>query len=291
MSTEKTQKNVKKYICEKCDYFTCNKTDFERHCDTVKHRCNVLSTFSNAQITQKSDLTKYSCEYCDKTYSERTGLWRHKKVCIESKEPTDKELIMLLLKQNTQLIEQNSELVKAGSNCNITNNNSNNNSYNKTFNLQFFLNEKCKDAMNLMEFVDTIKIQLSDLIQVGEIGYVEGISNIITTNLNALEITQRPIHCTDKKRETLYIKDDNKWEKEDKNKAKLRKAIKVVAHKNVKVLPAFTEKFPDCKKSESKMCEQYNKLIMETMSGSEVKEDIIMKNISKQVLIGKEDII
>lgn len=289
MSTEKTKKNDKKYICEGCDYFTCKKTDFVRHINTIKHRINILSTFSNTQITKNLDSNKYSCEYCDKTYNERTGLWRHKKVCIETKEPTDKELIMLLLKQNAQLIEQNSELVKTGTNCNITNNNSN--SYNKTFNLQFFLNEKCKDAMNLMEFVDTIKIQLSDLIQVGEIGYVEGISNIITTNLNALEITQRPIHCTDKKRETLYIKDDNKWEKEDKNKAKLRKAIKVVAHKNVKVLPAFTEKFPDCKKSESKMCEQYNKLIMETMSGSEVKEDIIMKNISKQVLIGKEDII
>ena len=253
MSTEKTQKNAKKYVCNECDYCTSNKTEFKRHCETVKHRSNVLSTFSNAQITQKTDFKKYSCEYCDKTYSERTGLWRHKKVCIESKEPTDKELIMLLLKQNTQLIEQNSELVKSGTNCNITNNNNNNNSYNKTFNLQFFLNEKCKDAMNLMEFVDTIKIQLSDLIQVGEIGYAEGITNIITTNLNALDITQRPIHCTDKKRETLYIKDDDKWEKEDDSKKKIRKAIKAVAHKNIKTLPAFTEKYPDCKTSESKV--------------------------------------
>ena len=287
MTTEKTKKNEKKYLCENCDYYTYKKTDFKRHCDTIKHKNNVLTTFSNAQITQNSDLKKYSCKFCDRKYNDRAGLWRHKKSCMESKEPTDKELIMLLLKQNTQLIEQNSELVKTGSNCNITNNN-NNNSYNKTFNLQIFLNEKCKDAMNLMEFVDTIKIQLSDLIQVGETGYVEGITNIITTNLNALDITQRPIHCTDKKRETLYIKDDNKWEKEDESKKKIRKAIKVVAHKNVKALPAFTEKYPDCKKSDSKVCEQYTNLIMESTSGSEVKEDTIIKNISKHVIIEKE---
>jgi hypothetical protein len=210
---------------------------------------------------------------------------------IEKKEeePTDKELIMMLIKQNTQLIEQNAELVKHGTHHT---NNSNNNSHNKTFNLQFFLNETCKDAMNIMDFVDTIKIQLEDLIKVGEIGYVDGISNIITTNLKALDVTQRPIHCTDKKRETLYVKDEDKWEKENEEKVKLRKVIKTVASKNINMIPEFKEKYPDCKQSDSRYSDQYNKLLIESMGGlgenNDEKEDKIIKNISNQVIVEKD---
>ena len=129
------------------------------------------------------------------------------------------------------------EMTKTGINNNTTNN-VNNNSHNKTFNLQVFLNETCKNAMNITDFVDSIKLQLSDLIKVGEIGYVEGISNIITSNLQSLDISERPIHCTDKKREIVYIKDEDKWEKDNDND-KLRKAIKKIAYKNEKLLPEF----------------------------------------------------
>jgi hypothetical protein len=147
--------------------------------------------------------------------------------------------------------------------------------------------------MNIMDFVDSIKLQLTDLENVGKIGYVEGISNIINSNLNALDVTQRPIHCTDRKREVLYIKDENKWEKENNDKTKIRKAIKHIAHKNSKLIPKFKEKYPDCGKSISKYCDQYNKLVIEAMGGlgdnDLEKEDKIITNLSKVVTLDKEN--
>ena len=161
------------------------------------------------------------------------------------------ELVIEIIKQNQELQKQNNELqkqmlevIKNGTTNNSTNIVGNTtNSHNKAFNLQFFLNETCKDAMNIGEFVDSLKLQLSDLEKVGEAGYIEGISSIIVKNLKELDITKRPVHCTDKKRETIYIKDDNKWEKEDDNKTKLRKAIKKISSKTrigVSSLAAFT---------------------------------------------------
>jgi hypothetical protein len=172
----------------------------------------------------------YFCD-CGRLFNTNSGLWKHKKLCnnedIKNNENDDKELIMMLVKQNSEMLE----VIKNGTHNTSNSHNNTNNSHNKTFNLQFFLNETCKDAMNIMDFVDSIKLQLSDLENVGKAGYVEGISNIITTNLKALDVTQRPIHCADKKREVLYIKDDDKWEKDDE-KTKIRKAIKRVACKN-----------------------------------------------------------
>ena len=240
----------------------------------------------------------YVCD-CGKNFVTNSGLWKHKKMCdqinyeinenLPNCDPSDKELIVMLLKQNSQLIEQNAELTKNGiSNTNSHNTNSHNtNSLNKTFNLQFFLNETCKDAMNIMDFVDSIKLQLTDLEKVGDIGYVEGISNIITTNLQALDVTQRPIHCTDKKRETLYIKDEDKWEKENEEKKKIRKVVKKVADKNIMLLQKFKELHPDCIKSASKFSDQYNKLIIESMDTDKENENKIIKNITKTVTIDK----
>jgi len=205
------------------------------------------------------------------------------------------ELVMELIKDNKEMkqiiLEQNNtinSIVKNG----ITNNSHNTNSLNKTFNLQLFLNETCKNAMNITDFINSIQLQLSDLEKVGEVGYVKGISDIITNNLKALDVTQRPIHCTDKKRETLYIKDENKWEKEDDNKNKLRKAIKKVANKNISLIQEFKKKYPDCIKSTSKQSDKYNKIIVEAMGGSgdndTEKEDKIIKNISNITTIDKE---
>lgn len=191
----------------------------------------------------------------------------------------------MLVKQNTELME----IVKNGTNN--TTNNTNTNCMNKTFNLQFFLNETCKDAMNIMDFVDSIKLQLTDLEKFGEVGYVESLSNIITTNLKALDVSQRPVHCTDRKRETIYIKDENKWEKEDENKSKLRTAIKRIANKNIKLLPQYREKYPGCQYADSKFSDRYNKTVVEAMGGfgnNDIeKEDKIIHNISKNVVIEK----
>jgi hypothetical protein len=181
--------------------------------------------------------------------------------------------------------------VKKDTTTNNNNNITTTNSHNKTFNLQFFLNETCKDAMNIMDFVDSLKIQLSDLENVGKIGFVEGISNIIVKNLNSLDETKRPIHCTDSKREVMYVKDEDKWEKDNEEKKKLRKVIKHVAHKNSKMLKDFKAKHPDCEKSDSKFSDQYNKLIIEAMGGKGdndlEKEDKIIRNIAKKVVIDK----
>ena len=175
--------------------------------------------------------------------------------------------------------------------CNTTITNSNNNSNNKTFNLNVFLNETCKDAMNIMDFVDSLKLQLSDLENVGRLGYIEGISNIIIKNLNEMDVHKRPVHCSDSKREVMYIKDDDKWEKENENKQKLRKAIKRVANKNQRLLPKFKEEHPDCGKYHSKFSDQYNKLVVESLGGSGdndlEKEDKIIKKIAKEVTIDK----
>jgi hypothetical protein len=296
----KTSKNIKKFYCEFCDFSCCKKGDWNRHIIRPKH---INLTNSNKSVTEKASKDINICDVCSKEYKSRNGLWNHKKKCKEEKQqPVQQssmittELVMELIKDNKEMkqiiLEQNNtinSLVKNGTN-NITNSLNNNNN-NKTFNLQFFLNETCKDAMNIMDFVESIKLQLSDLEKVGEIGYTQGISNIITTNLKALDVTQRPVHCTDKKRETMYIKDEDKWEKEDDNKSNLRKAIKSVANKNIKLLPQFREKHPDYNNSSSKISDKYDKIVLEAMGGlgdNELdKEDKIIHNISKCTTIKK----
>jgi hypothetical protein len=201
----------------------------------------------------------------------------------------------MVVKQNAELIKDNSELknmimevVKNGTMQNS--HNTTTNSHNKAFNLNFFLNETCKDAMNITDFVESIKLQLSDLERVGELGYVEGISNIIVKNLKDLDVTQRPVHCTDKKRETMYVKDEDKWEKDEEN-SKIKKVIKKVASKSQRLLPKFKEVHPDCMTYHSKYSDQYNKIIVESMGGSgdndTEKEEKIIRNISKIVSVDK----
>jgi hypothetical protein len=219
-----------KYLCEKCNYNTSRKSQYQRHLLTNKHsKYNLEEQLEN----------KFVC-CCGKLYNYLTGLYKHKKKCtfINNKDTTENDIIFQLLKQNEDfkmlVIEQNTALLDVYKNTTISQNITNiNNINNKTFNLNVFLNEKCKDAMNIMDFVDSLKIQLSDLEIVGKLGFVEGISNIIVKNLKALDIHKRPVHCSDPKRETIYVKDNDKWEKDNNDKHKLRKAIKYIATKNV----------------------------------------------------------
>jgi hypothetical protein len=283
-ATENIQAN---FYCEHCYYRCCKKSCWNQHIATAKH--------SKATNGLHPATKKYACENCHTNFKHHSSYYRHKKTCVIDKNNSinenisDKDLIIMLVKQNTELMDmlKNSATSQANHNTNSLNNNNVNN---KTFNLQFFLNETCKDAMNIMDFVDSIKLQLSDLEKVGELGYTQGISNIITTNLKALDVTQRPVHCTDKKRETMYIKDENKWEKEDENKTNLRKAIKRVANKNIRLLPAFRDKYPEYKNSSSKLSDKYDKMVLEAMGGTGddlEKEDKIIHNISKCTTIEK----
>ena len=239
---------------------------------------------------------------CGKKYLHHSGLWRHKKKCggEATNSPNGEkhnfaaqitpEFIITVLQQHCELQKQMVEAIKNGSGNN-NNNTTNTNSHNKSFNLNFFLNETCKDAMNIMDFVDSIKLTLSDLEKVGEKGYVNGISNIITQNLNSLDETKRPVHCTDSKREVMYVKDENKWEKENNDNMKLRKAIKEISHKNVSMLKEFRTKYPECTDSDSRYSDKYNNLIIEAMGGKGdnnlEKEDKIICNIAKEVTIDK----
>jgi hypothetical protein len=196
------------------------------------------------------------------------------------------ELRKMMLEQQTLMIENNNKVLE------ICKNGTNNiNSHNKSFNLNFFLNETCKNAMNIMDFAESIELKLSDLETIGEIGYVEGISNIIVNKLKELDVTLRPIHCADKKREILYIKDQNKWEKEDQDKNKMKKVINDIAYKNQRLLPKYKEKHPRCNYSDSKYSDQYSKIVIEAMGGlgnnNEEKIDKIIKNISREVVIDK----
>ena len=248
-------------------------------------------------------VNSFICD-CGNIYKHRQSLFNHKKKCnIQSVtdsnvESFDKDqLILMLIKQNSELIKDTSEfknmMIEIAKNAG-THNTINTNSHNKSFNMNFFLNETCKDAMNIMDFVDSIKIQLSDLENVGKLGYVQGISKIIVNNLNLLDETKRPVHCADSKREVMYIKDENKWEKENEDKAKMRKMIKYVTHKNTKLFKEFKEKYPGCEKSDSKYSDQYDKLIVEAFGGkgnNDVeKEDKIIRNIAKNVTIDKDKI-
>jgi len=303
MSTHLSLKIPLKYACEACDYSTCNKKDYNKHLLTDKHKKLDMSTDFNNKSQEIPNLSV--CE-CGKAYKERSGLWRHKKKCTlqsfsdsdeeikkpvaDANEPTDKDLIMLLIKENSELKNMMMKVLENGTMQN-SHNTTNTNSHNKAFNLQFFLNETCKDAMNITDFVESIKLQLSDLERVGELGYVEGISNIIVKNLKDLDVTQRPVHCTDQKRETMYVKDEDKWEKDEEQK-KMHKMVRKVADKNARMLPKFKEAHPDCLKSSSRFSDQYNKIIMEAMGGRGdddfEKEEKIIKRVSKEVIVEKD---
>jgi hypothetical protein len=293
--SEKLPKVASKFYCYICHYNTSKKSSYDKHLSTDKHKNNENDSKMVVEDSEKSPkVAKYECE-CGKIYKYDSGYYRHKKNClgenviIDNNEPTDKELILMLIKQNSQLIQQNSDLVKNGTHNTTISNNTN--SHNKTFNMQFFLNETCKDAMNIMDFVNSIKIQLCDLENVGKVGFVDGISSIIVKNLNLLDETKRPVHCTDTKREIMYVKDENKWEKEDEDKKKIRKMIKYVTHKNTKLMTEFREKYPGCEKSESKYSNSYDKLIIEAFGGKgdndEEKENKIIRKIAKNVVIEK----
>jgi hypothetical protein len=310
--TEITPKNAK-FCCELCHFKCFKNSDWIRHIKTKKHIYrhdgNELENAGTKFPKNAEKNAEYICD-CGKSYSTNSGMWKHKKSCVNltPNDNSDKldekmnvyDLVKYLMKENnelkTLLVDQTNklsdvtlELVKNGIN-NTTNNNNNNstnhtNSHNKAFNLNFFLNETCKNAMNITDFVDSIKLQLTDFMNIGETGFVEGISNIIVKNLNSLDETVRPIHCTDQKRETFYVKDENKWEKEEEDRKKLNKMIRGIAYKNENLMKNYKEKYPDYNDSESHRSDQYSKMVIEAMDCKEESREKIIKNISKVTTI------
>jgi len=286
------------FYCEKCNYGTCKKSNIEKHYLTSKHtKTTLLTTFDN-DVVAKSSSKKYACEQCNKYYNDRAGLWRHKPKCLnnniiidESNKTDNKDdLINYLIKENKEFKNLILEIVKKDNTSSVINsNNTTTNSHNKTFNLQFFLNETCKNAMNISDFVDSIKLQLSDLESVGKIGYVEGLSKIIIRNLKELDVTERPVHCSDSKRDTMYVKDEDKWEKESEDNHKVLKAIEDIANKNSNMVKEWKNKNPECASSKSHKADVYSHIMIQAVcSNNDANNNKILKKIAKEVTIEKK---
>jgi hypothetical protein len=330
LSNKKVLKSVNNFICEKCDYITDIKQHYEKHITSKKHNTKLLKSVYQCEYCYKefNDRTglwrhKKKCNNYDDTsvdvdvdnYSKlnlssqifielmkqnsdfkELLIEQHKYILEQNKQNTEfKELLVEQNKQNQNLQNHFIELAKEKSmnNCNnnihTTNNTNNNNNH---FNLQFFLNETCKNAMNISDFIEQIHVSLSDLENTGRLGYAEGITRIFIKGLKELEVSQRPIHCSDGKRETLYIKEGDIWEKDDINKSKLTTAIKKVAHKNMRKITDWVNVYPNCKDSESNKNDLYLKIVSNSMSGitdeeAENNYNKIKRNIIKEVVINK----
>jgi hypothetical protein len=299
MTTKNNAKICSRFFCEKCDYKTNKKSSYDIHVLSIKH---------NSTTPLLPTCKKYCCTICSKAFNDRAGLWRHgKKICypVESNDSTETnefvnnintqndpkqttDLTMKLIEQNQELIKQLVELSKNSQTNNITTNNTNNNS----FNLNVYLNDTCKDALNISEFVDSLVLSVKDLEETVRVGYANGISKIFINGLQKLDVCKRPLQCSDIKRSTLYVKNENQWIKETEDKPILTKAIKQVANKNIQNIFEWQKRNPEYRDPESKQNDRYNKLICETMSGSSTEEQLknyekIVSNVVKEVVIDK----
>jgi len=328
MTNIKFQKGSNNYTCEFCDYNTCRLSQYNRHITTSKH---LILTQTNEKEPNSSK-TNYTCD-CGKQYMHASSLWNHKQKCTRDNQqieehklfqddiplpniPTNlifelikqnQEFKQLLVDQNKIVAEQNKQLyekheenidlqkqllgvVKDGKTINNT---INSNSNNKTFNLQFFLNETCKDAMNMKDFIKSLELSLPELEKMGEVGFAEGMSRVFVNRLNSLDITKRPIHCSDLKREIIHIKDDNKWERDNANLDRLRKIIKQLTHKNILRVDDWKKANPGCTEYNSRKNDQYLKLNMEVIGPvdeAEEKRDFgkIIRRVAENTAIDKK---
>lgn len=292
------KKNAPKFTCKICDYNTSKTSSYKQHLLSAKHLAA-----ENIQNVPKLDLApqpmskKYACVSCGHQYASKSGLWKHSAKCKEKINTLPNntiqltELVMKLIHQNQELSKQLVELSKI-SKPNTTNNTTNNVN-NNSFNLNFYLNDTCKDAININEFVDSLVLSVNDLEETARIGYANGISKIFINGLQKLDVSKRPLHCSDLKRNTLYVKNENQWIKETDEKPILTKAIKQVANKNIKNIFEWQKFNPEYNDPDSKQNDKYNKIICESMSGSTKEEQIknyekIVSNVVKEVVIEKE---
>ncbi len=319
-------KNTTIYFCEKCNHKTSHKNNFAKHCQTIKHRqCQLGNTTEIPEIPKIPTLSKNGnkCERCDRHFVTNSGLWKHRKLCanthtnamdpklidyLKNKDANAKESLSQILdfvkNKDDELRSILIELVKSNNslliNQTFTNNNTttnsmvNSNNNNTTFNLQVFLNETCKDAINLSDFIKTVKSSFEDIESIGSLGYVDGTSEVIIKHLNNLAVEKRPIHCTDAKRQTLYIKEDNQWTKEEPDLKRLQMLVDEVQRINLRVLPLWREKHPACLSSNSIYTSTYNNMSQELMGGDcstlriQAKDNKIINKIIKEVVIDKQ---
>jgi len=286
-----------KFYCENCDIGCSKKSEWDRHISTRKHQNNV-------GYLQKAPF--YECP-CGKSYKHRQSLFTHKQKCrgidnetvIEKEEQPEikhtqpsitNDMILTLIEQNKELQKQ---LIEMSKQTNVVNNNTTNNTMNNQFNLNVFLNEDCKDALNIADFVNSLKLTVNDLEQTGKLGFTQGITRIFVQALKQLDVNMRPLHCTDIKRETVYIKDQDSWEKEDAEKTKLRNVIKQLARKNLKVLPEWQQENPEYRFLDTPENKKFMEISISSL-GSEYEDeqdkmdDKIIRNVLKEVVLDKK---
>lgn len=320
---KKNPQKIPKYLCDNCKYTTGNKKDFNKHLLTLKHKKIKMVSNDNKK---SPDVNMYLFEcICSKKYKFDSGLSRHKKVCtyIEHSDTSDiiveykehdsddvnykamflkimnenNELKDMIIHQNNTHITESKELLNMVKTQQEQHSNQlrellpkvgNNNTTTNKVNIQIFLNETCKDAVNLNDFLEGIQLQLQDLEKMKEIGYINGITQIFKNGLNKLALTQRPLHCSDIKREVLYVKDEDGWEK-DENKEKINKAISTVGRKTLQHFPEWMEKNPKCNDTNTPANDDYHALIENTVAqNTDDNKKKIVKNILKEVTIDKD---
>ena len=295
MTDAQTLEKTPYFYCENCAFKCSKQSDWDRHVSTRKHQ-------KNGEYLQKAP--KHICA-CGKQYKHRQSLFNHKIKCTfiniaAQKMDTTKqetfvtnEMVLGLIEQNKELQKQLVELSKQTHIINnTTNNTTNNNTQNNQFNLNVFLNENCKHAINIVDFVESLKITVNDLEQTGRLGYTEGITRIFIDALKRLDVTMRPLHCTDIKREIVYIKDQDNWEKENAEKTKLRNIVKKIARKNLKMLPEWQEQNPEFRYLDTPENNEFiqislNSLGPESREEQENAENKIIRNVLKEVVIDK----
>jgi hypothetical protein len=319
--TKQVQKSSSTYFCKDCYYNTCRKSQYDRHINTVKH--NEITKRLQIELNEPNS---FNC-ICGNKYSHRQNLHRHKKKCSynqnnseqkiknteenisftteEIEEKTEEDgsvstsMILELLKQNNEfkelLIEQNKKILELVGTSNVTNNNNNitnNTTNNNKFNLNIFLNEKCKDAFNITDFINSIDVGFKDFENFGRLGYVSSINNILIRELKGLDLYKRPIHCSDLKREVIHVKDNDTWVK-DEDKKHMKRAIKLIEHKNIKLVPGWLKANPKADDISTKKHEEYMKILDNSMGemkdeDNERNYEKIIRNVAKEILIDKE---
>jgi hypothetical protein len=327
MDNEKTPKNDNNYYCENCDFTCSKKSDYARHLSTAKHKKHEMDNEK-----EPKNATPYMCS-CGNEYKHASGLSKHKKKCTYIQNSAKKETeefsedipkptmedYLKLMKQNTELhevVKQSNEIIKQQSGLvqqQIENTaettkqhteimkeaidtvkNAKGNTINNNININFFLNDTCKDAMNIADFIDTLKIGMGDLDNFGKGGFIEGVSNVIIKRLNELEVAERPIHCTDLKRKSLYLKDKDTWNKEEPGMNNMKKMIDSVRHKNMMKLPEWQEENPSSRVLSTSKHREYMTIANKVMGGGTDAEDehnykSIINKVSGATVLSKND--